>query len=191
MSESLTLASVNEKLLPHVGKSIVCAVQANKGCTGILMETLAGIPQTSNTLDCIDGEVKSFPLKTARDGSLVPKETVAVTMVQPDSLLTVPFISSNVYKKLAHTLYLPLLRNGENVSIHAIVLHTIEPGSPLFQQLEADYNSIVSAYRDTQSLVGTSHLGKYLQTRTKGAGHGSTSRAFYLRTNFLKEFILQ
>jgi len=28
-----------------------------------------------------------------------------------------------------------------------------------------------------------------IQPRTKGAGHGSTSRAFYARPKFLKEFI--
>jgi hypothetical protein len=32
-------------------------------------------------------------------------------------------------------------------------------------------------------------MGKYIQPRTKGAGHGSTSRAFYARPLFLKQFI--
>jgi hypothetical protein len=139
-----TLASVYEKLLPHLNKRIACAVQANKGCAGILMEKLAGIPQTSNILDCVDGEVKSFPLTINRKGFIVPQETVAVTMVKPESLLTVPFAESNVYKKLAHTLYLPLLREGDNVSIRALVVHTIEHGSLLYKQLEEDYNAIAA-----------------------------------------------
>jgi DNA mismatch repair protein MutH len=184
-----TLASVLEKLLPFVGKPVACPIQTNKGCVGILMEKLAGIPQTSNLIDCEDGEVKSFPLKMSR-GTIAPKETVAVTMVQPESLLTVPFAESNVYKKLARTLYLPLLRDGDIVTLQTPVLHTIEPGSPLFLELEGDYNAICDAYREAKTLVGSTNLGKYLQTRTKGAGHGSTSRAFYLRTSFLKEHIL-
>jgi hypothetical protein len=154
------------------------------------MEKLADIPQTSNILDCVDGEVKSFPLTINRKGFIVPKETLAVTMVKPESLLTVPFAESNVYKKLQHTLYLPLLREGDNVSIRALVIHTIEPASPLFTALEADYNAIAAAYREKNTLVGTSDIGTYLQTRTKGAGHGSTSRAFYLRKNFLQEHII-
>lgn len=184
-----TLASVLEKLLPFVGKPVHCPIQTNKGCVGILMEKLAGIPQTSNIVDCADGEVKSFPLKMSR-GTIVPKETVAVTMVQPESLLTVPFSESNAYKKLARTLYLPLLRDGDMVTLQTPVLHTIDPGSPLFLVLEGDYNAICAAYRETNTLVGSTRLGQYLQTRTKGAGHGSTSRAFYLRTGFLKEHIL-
>jgi hypothetical protein len=107
-------------------------------------------------------------------------------MVKPESLLTVPFADSNVYKKLQHTLYLPLLREGDNVSIRALVLHSIEPGSLLYKQLEEDYNAIAVAYREKNTLIGTSDIGTYLQTRTKGAGHGSTSRAFYLRKNFLQ-----
>jgi hypothetical protein len=185
-----TLASVYEKLLPHLNKQIACAVQANKGCAGILMEKLADIPQTSNILDCVDGEVKSFPLTINRKGFIIPKETLAVTMVKPESLLTVPFAESNVYKKLQHTLYLPLLREGDNVSIRALVLHSIEPASLLYRQLEEDYNAIAAAYREKNTLVGTSDIGTYLQTRTKGAGHGSTSRAFYLRKNFLQEHII-
>jgi hypothetical protein len=74
--------------------------------------------------------------------------------------------------------------------LQKVVLHVLEPATPLFKQLEEDYNAICSAYKTTGTLSGTSHLGKYLQTRTKGAGHGTTSRAFYLRTSFLKEFIL-
>lgn len=185
-----TLSSALEKLLPFVGQSVTCPVQINKGMAGILMERLAGIPQTSNTIDCLDGEVKSFPLKTLKNGRIVPKETVAVTMVQPESLLSVPFAESNAYKKLARTLYLPLKREGDTVVLQKPVLHVIEPGTPLFAQLEADYNAICAVYRDTKTLTGSTELGKYLQTRTKGAGHGTTSRAFYLRTSFLLEHIL-
>ena len=35
----------------------------------------------------------------------------------------------------------------------------------------------------------TGKMGFYIQPRTKGQGHGSTSRAFYARTRFLAEFI--
>jgi DNA mismatch repair protein MutH len=185
----LTLAQVKDKLAPFVGQAQCCPVQINKGIAGILMEKLAGIPQTSNIVDCQDGEVKSFPLKTLKGGTIVPKETVAVTMVQLENLAH-PFAESNVYKKLARTLYLPLSRVGDNIVLQKLVLHTLEADTPLYNQLENDYNSICSAYKATGTLSGTSHIGKYLQTRTKGAGHGTTSRAFYLRTSFLKEYIL-
>jgi site-specific DNA-methyltransferase (adenine-specific) len=36
----------------------------------------------------------------------------------------------------------------------------------------------------------TGKMGKYVQPRTKGAGHGSISRAFYARPDFLKQFVI-
>jgi hypothetical protein len=36
----------------------------------------------------------------------------------------------------------------------------------------------------------TGRMGVFIQPRTKGAGHGSTSRAFYARVPFLKKIIL-
>jgi hypothetical protein len=35
----------------------------------------------------------------------------------------------------------------------------------------------------------TGKMGKYIQPRTKGSGHGSTSRAFYARISFLKQLL--
>lgn len=50
--------------------------------------------------------------------------------------------------------------------------------------------SMIDAYqiaRTPNELTGG--MGVYIQPRTKGAWHGSTSRAFYARTKFLAEFI--
>jgi hypothetical protein len=37
--------------------------------------------------------------------------------------------------------------------------------------------------------VLTGRMGYYIQPRTKGMGHGFTTRAFYARQRFLKKFI--
>jgi DNA mismatch repair protein MutH len=184
----LTLQTVLERLSPYAGTTHLCPTTANKGVAGFLVETLAGIPQTSNCLDCIDGEVKCFPLKRLKSGALVPKETVAVTMIQPTGLATTPFTESNAYKKLANCLYIPYLRTGDNIQLFKPAILTVMPS--LFASLKADYDAIVSAYVATGTLSGTTGLGTYLQNRTKGAGHGTTSRAFYLRTGFLKEVVM-
>jgi DNA mismatch repair protein MutH len=51
----------------------------------------------------------------------------------------------------------------------------------LIKEIEADYelirNKLITQGFD--SLTGSD--GKWIQTRTKGAGHGSTSRAFYAK----------
>jgi hypothetical protein len=50
--------------------------------------------------------------------------------------------------------------------------------------LKNDYDAIRAAFLADGTL--TSSTGVLLQNRTKGAGHGSTSRAFYLRPAFMK-----
>jgi DNA mismatch repair protein MutH len=185
------LSEIYSRLLPHVGKTHECAKTINKGMAGFLVEGLAGIPPSSNCLDCEDGEVKCFPLKRLANGKLTPKETIAVTMIQPTSLSGVAWTDSNVYRKLANCLYIPYLRESdESVTLFKPFIFRLEAGTAVYTQLEIDYNAICAVYKETGSLSSSSSLGKYLQNRTKGAGHGSTSRAFYLRPLFIKEFIL-
>jgi hypothetical protein len=85
----------------------------NKGETGLLLETLTGIPHTSNALDCLDGELKTFPLKKLTNGSIVAKETLAVTMLSKDSLKDDDFASSKVYNKMKRMLVVPYQRTGD------------------------------------------------------------------------------
>jgi hypothetical protein len=57
----------------------------------------------------------------------------------------------------------------------------------LYDILEADYNEIRQKYLANGVLE--SSTGTLLQNRTKGAGHGSTSRAYYLRPEFMKKYV--
>jgi len=188
MTAQQTILSIQEKLLPHVGKLIACPLSRNKGLPGLFIEDLVGIPHTPNCLDCVDGELKLFPLKRLKNGTLTPKETIAVTMIQPESLRTTPFTASNVFRKLNRCLYVPYLRDEESIVLYTPFLMDLGKNAEIQTILDADYNEIATAYT-TQNIM-TGSIGRYLQTRTKGAGHGSTSRAFYLRPLFIKEFIL-
>lgn len=188
------LKDIYDRLVAAVGaggsRTFPCPKTVNKGMAGFLVETLAGIPQTSNCLDCEDGEVKSFPLKRLRGGALAPKETIAVTMIQPAALATTTFADSNAYRKLANCLYIPYIREDDaTVTLFRPLIFAVAPGSDVYRQLETDYAAIVAAAAGG-SLEGTSRLGVYLQNRTKGAGHGSVSRAFYLRPAFIKAFLM-
>jgi DNA mismatch repair protein MutH len=156
----------------------------NKGNVGQWLETAIGIPTSSACLDCLDGEIKAFPLKRTAKG-LQSKETIAITMVEPTVLLTQPFEEARVYKKLENTLFVPYLRDGDNVTFYKPFLFTKE--HPLMVELKADYELI--QVRAAEGVM-TGSIGTYLQTRTKGAGHGSTSRAFYLRPQFADRLIL-
>ena len=63
------------------------------------------------------------------------------------------------------------------------------------EQINLDVKNDYNLVRETllNPMLGfdalTGSMGKYIQPRTKGAGHGSTSRAFYARPLFLRQFI--
>ncbi|MCL2036797.1 MAG: hypothetical protein FWG83_05360 [Oscillospiraceae bacterium] len=61
----------------------------------------------------------------------------------------------------------------------------------LFAAVRADYELVRECLNDPargfSALSGK--MGVYIQPRTKGAGHGSVSRAFYARPRFLAEFV--
>jgi hypothetical protein len=86
-------------------------------------------------------------------------------------------------------LCVPYERTGDTIVFYTPTLIELEaaPHAELRTRLEADYTAIRNHFTTTGELK--SGLGTLLQTRTKGPGHGSTSRAFYLRTTFATEFI--
>lgn len=182
-----TLDELHEKVLPLVGKPLNSPITRNKGATGLLLETITGIPHTPNCLDCVDGELKTFPVKKLKGGALVPKETLAVTMVSTEDLKNCCFQDSRCLKKMNRMLVVPYFREGDFITYLKPTLLEKEALPEVYTVLKEDYESIQTEY--TLSGVLKSELGTYLQTRTKGAGHGSTSRAFYLRTGFLKQHI--
>jgi DNA mismatch repair protein MutH len=156
---------------------------------GVLLEKLTGIPQSSACLDCEDGELKVFPVKRNKAGKLIPKETIAVTMINKELLKSETFENSRVFKKLSNTLYVPYERTGDNVTYlePTLVNLTADKYKPLYEKLKTDYDYIRNKF--IESDVMSSEDGVILQNRTKGAGHGSTSRAFYLKKEFATEYI--
>ena len=96
------------------GTYICLPPDKNKGKVGIYLESKTGIPTSSNCLDCLDGEAKTFPLKL-KNGMYVPKETIAVTMLSPESLTYETFENSRCFKKLSKVLYVPYLRERDRI----------------------------------------------------------------------------
>jgi DNA mismatch repair protein MutH len=184
-----TISEIHAKLGPLVGNEFTLPITANKGLPGIFLEDLLGIPHTSNCLDCSDGELKLFPVKKLKNGTVVPKETIAVTMLSTDELRTNDFKSSKCCKKMSRMLVVPYYRNGDSIKFidSRIIDRECDEFAELYAQLERDYNEIRTNYLENGLL--TSMSGKLLQNRTKGAGHGSTTRAFYLRPEFMKRII--
>ena len=188
----MTLLTINEiltKVLSLLGKQHACPITKNKGKPGILLEMITGIPQTSNCLDCSDGELKTVPVVRNKAGKLVPKETIAVTMLNQDDLRANDFNNSKCFTKLKRVLIVPYLRDGDNIQYMTPILIDASQTNykALYAEIEKDYNSIRTQFLTDNTLQ--SATGNYLQNRTKGAGHGSTSRAFYLRKKFVEDYV--
>jgi len=179
-----TIQEVISKINPLLGTVYTHPVTSNKGKVGLFLEELAGIPHTSNPLDCTDGEVKTVPIKNTKDG-YVFKETIAITMLCKKDLAEHDFKSSKCFKKMSRMLIIPYLRDGDKIQFTELILMEQGVFHELYDALETDYNEIRKNYMETGIL--TSKTGDLLQNRTKGPGHGSISRAFYLRPCILKE----
>ena len=159
----------------------------NKGRVGLYVESRLGIPTSSACLDCSDGEVKAVPLKRLRNGTLVPKETMAVTMMRPEDLLTEGFAETRLAKKTAAMVILPYLREGDDVTFYAPV--SFGTTHPAYGYLLADYEVVKTYYKTTGAVTGK--VGTWIQSRTKGQGRGAPkTRAWYFRASFLKELLI-
>ena len=187
---SLKLNDIHTKILSLLGKQHCCPVTKNKGKPGLLLEMMTGIPQTSNCLDCSDGELKTVPVVRHKSGKLVPKETIAVTMLNRDDLKAQDFKASKCFMKMKRVLIVPYLRNNDNIQFLTPVLidASQDAYASIYEALEKDYASIRDQFLTKNTLE--SSTGTYLQNRTKGSGHGSKSRAFYLRKQFVEKWVL-
>lgn len=165
----------------------------NKGWAGHVCERHLGVPINSlQSPDFGSWELKSIPLKRLKNGTLQFKETMAVTMIDPAQVAQTPFEESHLLSKLRRAICVARIV-GDSVNepsyIHSI--NTIDLDGALFHAVKSDYELVQDCLRDPArgfpALTGS--MGVYIQPRTKGAGHGSTSRAFYARPNFLAQFI--
>lgn len=177
MTIRITTQEVLTKIQQILKTKHVCAKTANKGGAGLFLEQLLGIPQTSACCDMIDGELKLFPLNNKGKA----KESCAITMVDKN-MKTTKFEDSRVFKKLENTLFVAYERHDDSICFTQVIHFTKE--HEYFEQIKKDYEII-------QEKSLSSSVGTYLQTRTKGAGHGSKSRAFYLRASFMNKLLVK
>ncbi len=165
----------------------------NKGWAGHVFERYLGVPINSAQRPDFGGwELKSIPLKHLKNGRLAFKETMAITMIDPEQVADTAFENSHLLAKLRHAVCIARTV-GSDVDapsfIHSVT--TLDLEGDLYDAVKRDYLTVQGCIRDPQrgfaALSG--RMGVFIQPRTKGAGHGSTTRAFYARTAFLKRFI--
>lgn len=162
----------------------------NKGWAGHVIERHLGLPLNSSRAPNFGSwELKVIPLKRKRDGTLVVKETMAITMLDPVEVSAKEFEESHLFTKLRKTVI--VARVFENVLESSSLVYGISDfdldESAVYHQIKADYDTIRDLVRAQGFAALSGRLGVLIQPRTKGPGHGSTSRAFYARTVFLSQ----
>lgn len=162
----------------------------NKGWKGLILERLAGLQNNvSKAPNGLSWELKSVSFHNKKE-MLVPKETMAITMINPEELTKHDFFESHCWSKLKSIIFCAVMWNGLNAEKSELLkvanLDFLETDE-LILEIKADYDFIRNKLitKGFKSLTGKD--GKWIQARTKGAGHGSTSRAFYARTSLVKK----
>ncbi|MCK9588147.1 MAG: hypothetical protein M0Q93_02155 [Terrimicrobiaceae bacterium] len=162
----------------------------NKGWKGLVLERLAGLQtNVSKAPNGLSWELKSVSFHEIK-GVLVPKETMAITMINPEELKEDEFFDSHCWAKLKAIVFCAVLWHGKNSdSGELIKVASLDfaEDDELIKEIKADYDFIRNKLitKGFKSLTGAD--GKWIQARTKGSGHGSTSRAFYARTGLVKK----
>ena len=167
--------------------------KVNKGWAGHVFERYLEVPiNSAQSPNFGSWELKSIPLRYKRNGELTFKETMAITMIDPVNVCQKEFEDSHLLAKLRKAVVVARIV-GDSVDepsyIHSVVEFDLR--GELYNIVKADYNLVRQTLLDPQKGFDalTGEMGYYIQPRTKGAGHGSTTRDFYARTQFLKVFV--
>jgi DNA mismatch repair protein MutH len=164
----------------------------NKGWKGLTLERLAGLSNDNKQApNGLGFELKSTAFYQVK-GVWRPKETFAITMINPQNLLATPFFQSHCWEKLKSLVYCAVTWNGkhnEQAELLKVQSFDFLESDTLIQEIEADYEFIRTKLKTQGFQALTGKDGKWIQARTKGAGHGSTSRAFYARKELIQEII--
>lgn len=156
----------------------------NKGWAGHVLERYLGLPlNSSQSPNFGSWELKIIPLKHLRTGKVAVKETMAITMIDPVNVLQKEFEESHLLtkpKKIVVCARMFESRDETSSSLVKVSAFDLN-NSKIYEQIKADYNAVRKIIRSEGFQALTGKMGIFVQPRTKGAGHGTTSRAFYAR----------
>src|ERR1039458_7677248 len=166
--------------------------RSNKGWAGHVIERHLGLPlNSSQSPNFGSWELKIVPLKKLANGKIVVKETMAITMIDPVNVLLKPFEQSHLLAKLQKAVVCARMFESQHEHRTLLVkVATFDLGNKeIYEQVRADYEETRETVRTKGFEALTGAMGMLVQPRTKGAGHGSTSRAFYARVGFVTKIL--
>ena len=164
----------------------------NKGWAGQVVERCLGLPiNSSRSPNLGSWELKVVPMVCNAKGKWRPKETMAITMIDPVEVKSKSFADSHLYTKLRKLILVTRHRvDDEESSSPVLGVYWLElDGTPLFDTVREDYEKIRAVIMKDGVSKLTARIGTFVQPRTKGQGHGSKSRAFYAKKVFLTTVI--
>lgn len=160
----------------------------NKGWAGHVIERYLGLPiNSAQSPNFGSWELKIVPLKRLMSGKIVLKETMAITMIDPINILQKTFEESHLLAKLMKLVVCARLfesrQERSSILVRVSIFDLSKP--EIYNQVKADYYLVRKAIKEEGFEALTGKMGVFVQPRTKGPGHGSTSRAFYARKEFV------
>jgi len=167
----------------------------NKGWAGHTIERYLGLaPNSSRSPDFGSWELKLVPLvvRVVRGSRVLRvKETMAITMIDPVEVESREFEESHLFNKLQRIVVVARIfesQADERSIVHSVASFDLNDPE-IYDQVKADYNLVRETIRTKGFSSLSGKMGKLVQPRTKGQGHGSTSRAFYARKEFVAHIL--
>ena len=203
----VTRAKAIENLKKYIGQDLALLApqfsinpfkdnKQNKGWKGLVLERLAGLnTNVSKAPNGLTYELKSVAFNY-KGKKLVPKETMAITMINPGELKTHLFFESHVWAKLKTMIFCAVEWSGSNAKeskLLSVASLDFAEDDQLIREVKTDYEYIRQKLitKGFEALTGKD--GKWIQARTKGLGginpntgkRRPITRAFYARREFV------
>lgn len=177
-------------VLPGVRPSLGSTL--NKGWAGQAIERHLGLPLNSSRSPNLGSwELKQVSLARRQDGTLRVKETMAITMLDRVEVGAKAFEESHLYTKLRRIVVVAREYCGKDEltsTVHSVGSFQLDDPA-ILSQVREDYEEVRRVLREQGYAALSGRMGKLVQPRTKGPGHGSDSRAFYARTGFVAHIL--
>lgn len=163
----------------------------NKGWAGHVLERYIGLGLSSKQApNSHFWELKVVPLRK-RGKLYVPKETMAITMINTNNVPQTDFEHSHLLNKLRSLIIcgreFESKKEKHSILISVGTFDLVD--KKIKERVRKDYELVQNTIREKGFNHLTGKMGVLVQPRTKGPGHGSESRAFYARTNFVKTLL--
>lgn len=178
------------KLADKYNVTVIKIGKKNKGWAGHVIEHHLGLPiNSAQSPNFGSWELKTISLKYLQNTKLVVKETMAITMIDPYNVERTSFENSHLLSKLKKMVIAARIwENQEETSSLLYAVKTFDLDNPyIYAQVKNDYDLVRRTIIEQGFSALTGKMGIFIQPRTKGTGHGSTTRAFYARTSFLEK----